>query len=452
MRPVRADVVAALLTLALLGGGGGSSAIAAPDRGPIRARYDLALAFEQPGVLAGTQRVSFVNAGPRPRRRVWLRLWANGPGGCGRPRIRVRVVAGGTAGPLSVGCTALPIELDRPVGVGRRTSVRLAVRIVAPRVARRFGRSGGAALYGNALPILAVERGSGPDLDPYIGLGDPFFSLTSEWTARLDVPAGWSAATTGRTMRRRALAGGARRLTIRAPRARDFALAIGRYRVSSTSVDGVRVRYLAAPGASRRRGARMLATAAGAVRAFSRRYGPYRASELDVVETPRLASEGMEYPELVMSEPVADTVVHEVAHQWWYSQVGSDGWRSPWLDETLTTYSQLRLIGGLGRCDLARPFADDGAARLTWSLGRFARSPADYPAVYDGGACALESLRVAWGTTRVQRMLRRYSERHLYGVATTDDLVAAIAEAAPRGFDGPAFLAYARIDARWPGP
>jgi len=194
----------------------------------------------------------------------------------------------------------------------------------------------------------------------------------------------------------------------------------------------------------------MLRAAAHSVRTFSRWFGPYRARELDVVETPGLASHGMEYPGLVMSEPLAETVVHEVAHQWWYAQVGSDGWRAPWLDETLTTWSQLRLIGGLERCDLADPLAGYGSARLTWTLGRFAASPEDYPAVYDGGACAIERLRREWGTAAVNRMLRGYSDAHMFGIATTTDLVDAITRAAPPGFDGPAFLRIARIDARWP--
>lgn len=32
--------------------------------------------------------------------------------------------------------------------------------------------------------------------------------------------------------------------------------------------------------------------------------------------------------------------VHEVSHQWWYTQVGNDAAYSPWLDEALATYSE----------------------------------------------------------------------------------------------------------------
>lgn|GEM_PF-276752 len=36
--------------------------------------------------------------------------------------------------------------------------------------------------------------------------------------------------------------------------------------------------------------------------------------------------------------------VHEVAHQWWYAQVGSDSAYNPWLDEALATYSEYLFI------------------------------------------------------------------------------------------------------------
>ncbi len=36
--------------------------------------------------------------------------------------------------------------------------------------------------------------------------------------------------------------------------------------------------------------------------------------------------------------------VHEIAHQWWYSQVGNDQAIHPWLDEALATYSEFVFI------------------------------------------------------------------------------------------------------------
>ncbi len=36
------------------------------------------------------------------------------------------------------------------------------------------------------------------------------------------------------------------------------------------------------------------------------------------------------------------TVVHEAAHEWFYSLVGNDQVKDPWLDESLAQYATLR--------------------------------------------------------------------------------------------------------------
>jgi aminopeptidase N len=56
----------------------------------------------------------------------------------------------------------------------------------------------------------------------------------------------------------------------------------------------------------------------------------------------------MEYPALVMiSDNIGEhisyeeVIVHEVAHQWWYSLVGNDQINYGFLDEGLTEYSTI---------------------------------------------------------------------------------------------------------------
>ena len=86
--------LAALLTLAIA-----PAAAAQPVkiRGADPERYTLDLRYEDrgAGVLAGTERIEFVNRGPRALSRVWLRLWANGPDDCRPRRIRVEVEEAG---------------------------------------------------------------------------------------------------------------------------------------------------------------------------------------------------------------------------------------------------------------------------------------------------------------------------------------------------------------------
>ncbi|MDD4110892.1 MAG: M1 family aminopeptidase, partial [Clostridia bacterium] len=70
-------------------------------------------------------------------------------------------------------------------------------------------------------------------------------------------------------------------------------------------------------------------------------------STLSVVEA-NFVHGGMEYPNLVyISNEITDestyqqVIVHEIAHQWWYSLVGNSEISYAWLDEGLTEYSTI---------------------------------------------------------------------------------------------------------------
>src|SRR5918998_5188236 len=113
VRPVRA-ALALVLTLALAPA---ASARPVEIRGADPERYTLDLRYEDrgAGLLTGSERIEFVNRGPRALERVWLRLWANGPDRCRPRRISVTIDAPATAGAERVRCSALPVRLAAPV-------------------------------------------------------------------------------------------------------------------------------------------------------------------------------------------------------------------------------------------------------------------------------------------------------------------------------------------------
>lgn len=91
--------------------------------------------------------------------------------------------------------------------------------------------------------------------------------------------------------------------------------------------------------------------AAQALDAYSQHFGPYPRESLSIVATN--ASDGMEYSGLVflsrdfydqydgtVKNNLVSLGVHEIAHQWWFDQVGNDQALAPWLDEALATYSE----------------------------------------------------------------------------------------------------------------
>ena len=54
---------------------------------------------------------------------------------------------------------------------------------------------------------------------------------------------------------------------------------------------------------------------------------------------------GLEYPTLVYQPATSDNLPHETAHQWFYSLIGNDQARDPWLDEGLATWAEAAING-----------------------------------------------------------------------------------------------------------
>ncbi len=86
--------------------------------------------------------------------------------------------------------------------------------------------------------------------------------------------------------------------------------------------------------------------AADALSYFEKTIGPYPFTQLDIV----LDSLGMEYPGIVTantiygsgplnSNALKSTVVHEIAHQWFYGVISNDPYNDAWLDEGLAEFS-----------------------------------------------------------------------------------------------------------------
>ena len=129
--------------------------------------------------------------------------------------------------------------------------------------------------------------------------------------------------------------------------AREFTMLLSpRFQMAETETFGTRIRsYFRPEDADAGRAA--LRDAVAAFQVYSDRYGPYPYRDMAIVEAP-LTFHGMEFPgvSLIGSQDYSQyrkdletLVVHEVAHQWWYNQVGSDQIMNPWLDEGLAEFS-----------------------------------------------------------------------------------------------------------------
>jgi len=183
---------------------------------------------------------------------------------------------------------------------------------------------------------------------------------------------------------------------------------------------------------------------AKALTIFNRLFGPYPHKSLSVVEADFL--DGMEYDGLIFlshafydfytGDPQSNLTIiaaHEVAHQWWYGLVGNDQALEPWLDEALSTFSEVYFYEN-AYPDLTdwwwenRIFFHDPQG---WVDSTIYEAAGFYPyrdAVYLRGAMFLGELRSLMGDEAFLVFLRAYLEQYRYRQASGDDFFNLLSE------------------------
>ena len=183
---------------------------------------------------------------------------------------------------------------------------------------------------------------------------------------------------------------------------------------------------------------------AKALKIFSELFGPYPHKALTVVEADFL--DGMEYDGLIFlshafydyytGDPQSNLSIiaaHEVAHQWWYGLVGNDQALEPWLDEALSTFSEIYFY------ETAYPDLTDWwwENRIYfhnpqgWVDSTIYEAAGFYPyrdAVYLRGALFLGELRDLMGEEEYLEFLRAYLEQFRYRQASGDDFFNLLSE------------------------
>ncbi|MGW0131434.1 M1 family aminopeptidase [Streptomyces sp. NPDC003299] len=413
--------------IALTTSGGTAPPPTDSTRTPAAPSYTVNLSSDTSGtVWSGHESVSFTNASPTALSEVYLRLWDNYHGTCDAMPIRVGNVTGGTAGALSVNCTALRIDLPSPLNQGQSTTIGFDLGITVPSGADRFGHDGAFSFIGNALPLLAIRDGAGWHLDPYTNNGESFYSLAADFKVTLDHPSSLLVPATG-TSTDTPGSSGRTVTTATAAKVRDFAWAAGPFtKISGTSTAGVPISVYSVSGISSSSAQSMLSTAKSAVDAHASRFGAYPYGELDAVIDNNYWFGGMEYPGFVLDLVSTTALTHEIGHQWWYGIVGDDEYNSPWLDEAFTDYATDLALGKTGSNCWSGVSWASSAEKITNSMAYWDAHSSRYSTVvYGYGKCALHDLRRVLGDTAMAKLLKDYAAAHWYGVSTTAEFKAA---------------------------
>ena len=169
--------------------------------------------------------------------------------------------------------------------------------------------------------------------------------------------------------------------------------------------------------------------AADALVRMSETFGDYPWPDLVLAEVGSGGGFSMEYPRMIhlTRGKVADTYVvyHEVAHQWFYGQLGNDQQREPWLDEAFADFSARWLMGiGENQCS-TRPVDSEVFA---WEAG--ATTGGDWTscngyfhAVFYRGTEFITAVRSAMGDDAFFSAMRSWVDRYRHGFVTGDRLL-----------------------------
>jgi hypothetical protein len=284
----------------------------------------------------------------------------------------------------------------------------------------RTSSENGVLSFGQWFPIVSTEH------DVY-GLGDPQVSFTAD-VIRLDL-------TTTSSLGRDAVAcpglreapgASGRAWTCESTDVRDFSFVVNpRFRLTERTVGDTDLRVYTETVS----GETTADLAAAALIGFSEAFGEYPWPDLVLAEVGSGGGFSMEYPRMIhlTRGKVADpyVVYHEVAHQWFYAQLGNDQQREPWLDEGFADFSARWLMGIAEDQCSTRPVDSEVFA---WPAGATAGGDwtscdGYFQAVFYRGTEFLNAVRSTMGDDAFFATIRDWVSRNRGGFVTGERLL-----------------------------
>lgn len=240
-----------------------------------------------------------------------------------------------------------------------------------------------------------------------------------------------------------------------------LAFVVGKLKYCETNGFRVPVRVYCTPDEDEKHGMYSAELAARTLAFYEKEFGiDYPLPKMDMIGIPDYAAGAMENWGLVTykttmllmddettsaedKREVAETVTHELAHQWFGNLVTMDFWEGLWLKEGFATWMSIYA------CDAFYPEWKiwDGhvteTLREALSLDSLRSShPIEVPVrradevnqifdeiSYQKGSCVIRMVSKALGEAVFMDGIRRYLSRHAYGNTVTNDLWAALSEA-----------------------
>jgi len=420
-------------------------------------RYQIQATLDpRTNTIVGEQQVQLTNTEDVALDEVYFRLYVNAPhyneGGIVVDEVAVNGQVAQAA--LELDDTALKVNLTQPLAPDQTLTLSMRFTTTVPDSGGGYGifnESNGTFTLYNWHPEVAVYENGDWLLNPVSDQGDPTNTDVANYAVTFVAPEDYTVVTGGVETAAAPRDGNSAHSFI-APLTRNFVVvASDQFERVTQQVGETTVASYYLPG-DQQGGRAVLETASESLKLFSQQFGAYPFTELDVVEVQLGGgAAGMEATGLIMisseyydqdaanalggigdavpgaagADVLAFTTAHEVAHQWWYSTVGSDAYQQPWLDESLTNWSSAYYVdevvgdeAGLLARDLFiglpyRSVLSRGDERLDQPVDTF--SGEEYGAiVYGKGALMYDVLRQELGDQAFFEFLQRYYQEQQF--------------------------------------
>ena len=398
--------------------------------------------------LTGREEVLYTNREDVPLAEVYFRLFPNlADGSSTISAVKVNGQAVEPTYELDQSAMRVPLSPALPPGQPVVLQMDFAVQVPNGEGGNygTFAFKDGVLALAHFYPMIPVYDDEGWNVEIAPAIGDVVYADTSFYLARVTAPISQTLLASGIAISREQT-DSQQIVTFAAGPVRDFYLvASDRYRPVSRTVGQTTINSYA-PTELAEGSEIVLNQAEAALQSYNERFGPYPFTEFDLVSTTTFAL-GVEYPGIVAilldlynpdgrvrgtpTGPLLEGVVaHEVAHQWFYSEVGNDQVDEPWLDEALAQYATLLyyqdVYGEAGangfHSSLERRWKRVNQADIPIGLPVASYDESSYGAiVYGRGPLFVELLAETMGQEKFDAFLRDYYQTFKWDIATGDD-------------------------------
>ncbi|MDZ5473362.1 M1 family metallopeptidase [Bacillus sp. 31A1R] len=229
----------------------------------------------------------------------------------------------------------LQLLLDHPLNPNQELNVEVAYSFTVPTNGIRFSKAGENSYLAQWYPMLSTYH-SGWDKTDYEHGGESYHNDFSQFTVNYQLPDDYVVASSADNDPTQASSKG----SLHGEEIKEFYITFMKnMNVSKRVVDGTEIRVFSYKEEDLNRET-YLNLAEETLLFFNKNIGKYPHKQLDII----MDQGGMEYPGIVTvstsaAGDISHTVVHEMAHQWFYGMVNNHPYYTAWIDEALTNYA-----------------------------------------------------------------------------------------------------------------